>query len=550
MSLVIAIIPARGGSKGIPRKNLRPLAGKPMIFYSIAACLKAKSIDEVFVSTDDEEIALFAQRFGATVLMRNVELADDLSTLDPVIIHATEQVENELGVNASIIVTVQPTSPLIISEDIDSCVELFSTGKALDSVLSVVDDRHLCWTLDEGNATPTYEERVNRQQLKPNYRETGAVIACTRNQLALGTRIGRNVALLELPQLRSFDIDNFSDFYLCESILNRKRIVFAVVGYSEVGLGHAYRAIMLAHEFVQYDLVFVCEEKSKLAREQIEKFNYSVVSCLDGDLSDSIIALAPDLVINDILDTDGDYIDALKGEGIKVVNFEDLGAGSKKADLVINALYPNPMPYGHIKSGAEYFCLRDEFLHRPTNSEKDEVCNILVTFGGVDEGDLTGRVLSLIAPWCIENSIKVTVVQGPGYSHQNALDNILMKFDSQWVEVISNTSCISEYMMNADVAVTSGGRTVLELAALDVPMIVICQNKREQSHTFASSQNGIINLGYRGDVEDQEILSAVSSLAKDRELYSSVKKRLIEFDLSKGKQRVCNLIGSLINAGE
>jgi CMP-N-acetylneuraminic acid synthetase/spore coat polysaccharide biosynthesis predicted glycosyltransferase SpsG len=550
MSLVIAIIPARGGSKGIPRKNLRPLAGKPMIFYSIAACLKAKSIDQVFVSTDDEEIALFAQRFGATVLMRDLELADDLSTLDPVIVHATEQVESELGVSASIIVTVQPTSPLIISEDIDRCVEFFSSSKGLDSVLSVVDDRHLCWTLDEGNATPAYEERVNRQQLKPNYRETGAVIACTRNQLILGTRIGSNVALLEVPQMRSFDIDNFSDFYLCESILNRKRIVFAVVGYFEVGLGHAYRAIMLAHEFVQYDLVFVCEEKSNLAKEQIEKFNYRVVSCADGELSDSIIALAPDLVVNDILDTDGDYIDALKGAGIKVVNFEDLGAGSKKADLVINALYPNPMPYGHIKSGAEYFCLRDEFLHRPIDSEKDEVRNILVTFGGVDEGDLTGRVLSLIAPWCIENSIKITVVLGPGYAHQNTLGDILMELDLRWVDVVSNTTRISEFMMNADIAVTSGGRTVLELAALDVPMVVICQNKREQSHTFASSQNGIINLGYRGDAKDQEILSAVSSLAKDRELYSSVKKRLIEFDLSKGKQRVCNLIGSLINAGE
>jgi CMP-N-acetylneuraminic acid synthetase/spore coat polysaccharide biosynthesis predicted glycosyltransferase SpsG len=550
MSLIIAIIPARGGSKGIPRKNLRPLAGKPMIFYSISACLKAESIDQVFVSTDDEEIALFARRFGATVLMRDPKFADDLSTLDPVIINATEQAESESSVKASIIVTVQPTSPLITSEDIDGCVELFSKDKSLNSVLSVVDDRHLCWTLNEGKAMPAYDERVNRQQLKSNFRETGAVIACTRGQLAHGTRIGNNVALLEVPQMRSFDIDNFSDFYLCESILGRKKIVFAVVGYPEVGLGHAYRAIMLAHEFVQYDLVFVCEERSALAKQQIEKFNYNVISCADGELSESIMALSPDLVINDILDTKTEYINTLTGAGIRVVNFEDLGPGCKKADLVINALYPNPMPYGHIKSGAEYFCLRDEFLHRPADLDDKEIQNILITFGGVDEGDLTGRVLSILAPWCKSNSIVLTVVQGPGYAHQNTLNDTVAAFDTKWIELVNNTTRISDYMINTDIAITSGGRTVLELAALDVPMVVICQNEREQSHTFASSQNGIINLGFRQSVEDDEILSAVSSLVSDRELYRSVKNRLIEFDLTKGKQRVCDLIGSLINVGE
>lgn len=550
MSSVIAIIPARGGSKGIPRKNLRPLAGKPMIFYSIAACLKSKQIDQVFVTTDDEEIALFAERFGAIALMRDPALANDQTTLDPVIVNAVEQAEKKLDIYASIIVTVQPTSPLISSDDIDKSVAFFKADNSLNTVLSVVDDRHLCWTLEDEVAKPVYEARLNRQQLKSNYRETGAVIACTKEQLIQGTRIGSNVALLEVDQIRSFDIDNFSDFYLCESILNRKRIVFAVVGYPEVGLGHAYRAIMLAHEFVHYDLIFICEEKSKLAKEQIEKFNYSVVTCADGSLSDSIIKLSPDIVINDILDTNSEYVNSLKSSGIKVVNFEDLGAGSKKADLVINALYPNPMPYGHVKSGAEYFCLRDEFLHRPATSNDNVIRNILITFGGVDEGDLTGRTLSIIAPWCIENNITLTVVQGPGYTHKKNLSSAVVVYNTKLIELVSNTNRISEYMINADIAITSGGRTVLELAALDVPMVVICQNEREQSHTFASSQNGIINLGYRQSVKDQEILSAVTSLATDRELYCSIKKRLKEFDLTKGKQRVCQLIDSLLNAGE
>ena len=89
----VAIIPARGGSKGIPRKNLRPRAGKPLIFYSINACIKAKGITDIVVTTDDDEIALFAVRFGAKVFMRDPKIATDLATLDPVIIDAVDKIE-------------------------------------------------------------------------------------------------------------------------------------------------------------------------------------------------------------------------------------------------------------------------------------------------------------------------------------------------------------------------------------------------------------------------------------------------------------------------
>ena len=109
------------------------------------------------------------------------------------------------------------------------------TDSKFDTVQTVVDDRHLCWTIDNGRAKPTYNARVNRQDLPSNYKETGAVIACTRQQLKSGGRIGENVGLVEVPQNRSFDIDNFSDLYLCEAMLSRKKIVFTVVGYAEVG---------------------------------------------------------------------------------------------------------------------------------------------------------------------------------------------------------------------------------------------------------------------------------------------------------------------------
>src|SRR5690606_1669375 len=348
---VVVVIPARGGSKGIPRKNLRPLAGKPMIYYAIQAAKSAKAVNDVYVSTDDEEIALFAERFGAKVVMRPAELAVDAATLDPTIKDAMERIECIDGIYY-LIVTVQPTSPLINPLDINNCVEKFSSNDEVETVISVVDDRHLCWSVDNGTPIPVYQERVNRQKLPANYRETGAIIACRRNVLRNGSRIGRNVELLEIPHLRSFDIDTYADFYLCESMLLRRRLVFVVIGYPEVGLEHAYRALMLANQLVKFDITFVCLPGSELAAKQISSNNYRVVVS-EGDVLDTVVSLEPDIVINDILDTSLEYVSSLKSYGAKVVNFEDLGAGAAAADIVFNALYEDGLVGGNVYSRSE-----------------------------------------------------------------------------------------------------------------------------------------------------------------------------------------------------
>ena len=171
---VVAIIPARGGSKGVPRKNLRPLLGKPLIAYSIGSSLEAKNVNRVVVSTEDEEIAMFAERFGAEVIMRPAELATDHATIDPVVQHAVCEAEKRWDEHYDIIVTVQVTSPLLCAEDIESVVAMFD-DPSVDTVISVTDDRHLRWEERQGEIFPLYENRVNRQELPPTYRETGAI---------------------------------------------------------------------------------------------------------------------------------------------------------------------------------------------------------------------------------------------------------------------------------------------------------------------------------------------------------------------------------------
>jgi CMP-N-acetylneuraminic acid synthetase/spore coat polysaccharide biosynthesis predicted glycosyltransferase SpsG len=546
---IVAIIPARGGSKGIPRKNLRPLANKPLIFYSIDACLNADSVDEVVVTTDDDEIALLAERFGANVVMRPAHLSDDVATLDPVIAHAAEVLERQKDIRFDLIVTVQPTSPLVLSEDIDLAITKFENAE-VDSVISVVEDVHLCWGIEDNEPVPRYAERVNRQSLPLNYKETGAIIACRRAQISKGTRIGSKVALHMMPHARSFDIDSLPDLYLCEAMLMHKHIVITAVGRPDLGMGHVFRVALLANELVQHKIEFVCEEADILAFEYLSTLNYKVRMVNEGERLNEILELKPDLVINDILDTDLHYMMGLKSAGLKVVNFEDIGPGAEHADIVVNALYPNLLPSDRVLTGERYFCLRDEFLYLSDDSFSDDVKRVLLTFGGIDENNLTSKVLVSIVDTCKKNNIHVDIVVGPGFAHEAELLSVIRKLDYEGVEYISATKRISDYMLSADVAITSGGRTVFELVAVGVPTVVLCQNEREETHTFASSEHGIINLGLCHTVESEFIAEAFTKLVDDKRLREIMRAKMDAVDLRGGKARVIGEIKALIMGKE
>jgi CMP-N,N'-diacetyllegionaminic acid synthase len=137
---VFALVLARGGSKRIPKKNIKELAGKPLIAYSIEAGKKSKYIDRIITSTDDTEIAEVAERFGSEVpFMRPAELANDTATDFPVFLHALEWLEKNKGWKPDIIVQLRPTSPLRTPEQIDAAIELLASHPEADSVRTVAE---------------------------------------------------------------------------------------------------------------------------------------------------------------------------------------------------------------------------------------------------------------------------------------------------------------------------------------------------------------------------------------------------------------------------
>jgi len=225
---IIAVIPARGGSKTIPRKNIRLVNGKPLIYYTIAEALKSKYLGRIIVSTEDEEIAQIAKEYGAEVVARPRELAQDDTPSLPVVQHVIKYLEETEGFSPDTIVVLQPTSPLRTVEDIDEAIQKFWESEC-DSVVSVCEVEHpIQWMyrLDGDRLKPLVRggEKVTRRQDAPAiYRLNGAVYVTGRNVIMKQNRIlGNDTRAYIMPPARSIDIDSEIDLKLAELLIRER----------------------------------------------------------------------------------------------------------------------------------------------------------------------------------------------------------------------------------------------------------------------------------------------------------------------------------------
>jgi spore coat polysaccharide biosynthesis predicted glycosyltransferase SpsG len=171
---------------------------------------------------------------------------------------------------------------------------------------------------------------------------------------------------------------------------------------------------------------------------------------------------------------------------------------------------------------------------------KQDVKNILITFGGVDPNNYTEKVIRTINGYCSENNIKVTVIAGFGYEKYDTIN------EYSNVAVKQNVSNISDYMLKADLIFTSAGRTVYEVASIGTPAIVMEQNKREMTHFFASSEFGFSNLGLGYEVEDNDLFTEFIRLVDSFEIRKEMNELMLKQNLKLGRKRVRKIIQDLI----
>ena len=533
---ILALIPARGGSKGIPKKNLRLMNGKPLIAYAIENAKKSKYIRDVFVTTDSKEIEEVSKLYGAAVIKRDNELSSDLVTLDPVIYHAMLKAEKETGKFYDAVITLQPTSPLLNVETLDSAIEYFISGN-FETVISVVNKPHLAWGVKDSELVPLYSERKNRQELTPQYLETGAFVISKRNVVVPESRIGSKTSVYEISEVESIDIDDRNDWLLAETLLKRKKIIFRVEGHLKLGLGHIYNCLTLAFSMMEHDVLLVISKNSREGIEKIKASNlpYRIIES-DADIDALINEFKPDIWVNDCLDTDEKYIRHLKSIIPRVISIEDLGSGIKEADAVINALYDDV----HVYSGWEYVCLRDEFQIESPNIFKQEVSKVLIMFGGTDPANLNKTLYEIILKITDKyKNIKFEFITGLGYKNK---ENGVVTREEKNIFVYPDVPRVTKYMREADLAITSQGRTIFELAAMRIPAIVLSQNEREQTHFFAQMENGFLNLGVGAKVDSVLIENTLEWLVSTAIVRKNMYEIMGKYDLRKGLKRVKNII--------
>jgi YrbI family 3-deoxy-D-manno-octulosonate 8-phosphate phosphatase len=226
---IIAIIPARGGSKGIPKKNIKPLNGRPLISYMIEAAKESKYIKRVFVSTDDLEIAEISKRFGASVIERPIEISGDTASSESALLHGLEYLKEKERYEPEILVFLQCTSPLTITDDIDETIKALMRDDA-DSALAVTSFHYFVWKEENGNLIGVNHDkriRPRRQDREKQYLETGSVyVMKVRDFLKHKHRFFGKTVYHIIPDERTLEIDEPFDFEVAE-IRMKKRVTHA-----------------------------------------------------------------------------------------------------------------------------------------------------------------------------------------------------------------------------------------------------------------------------------------------------------------------------------
>ena len=217
----LGIIPARGGSKGIPKKNIKLLNGKPVIAYTLEAALSS-TIDRVVVSTDCQEIAQVAKQFGVEVIIRPSELAKDSTPTLPVLQH----IVNNINKTFDAVVTLQPTSPLRVAKHINEAIELFKNDDMADSLVSVIEVPHNYMPeklMDiKGKYLVGNSEAKRRQEINRAYARNGAAIYITKASRLDKYIFGGNILPYFMSKINSIDVDDLEDWEIVNRIIRDK----------------------------------------------------------------------------------------------------------------------------------------------------------------------------------------------------------------------------------------------------------------------------------------------------------------------------------------
>lgn len=522
------VIPAVKKNVAFDNDLVKKLDDRLLLQHAIDKALRLEKRSMVWVVTDSQEIELIAQRAGVRCV-RDATLRiedNDLRSLAPLL--------DRVGCECPAFLVLWPYAPLLGVPDLEAAWSEFVLRRH-DAMVSV---RKL-----------EPELYLSHQGLQPVglglplYRKIRAFEFLSRAYLEGGDHPVQPW-VVEDPRI---EIASFRDWWVCEKLLRRRRIVFRVIGSNSLGMGHIYRALTLAHEISDHEIVFQCSREHDVAVNKIAGYEYFLKVSEPDALTEDLLELHPDLVVLDALDTDAAEVRRLREHGIRVASFEDLGSGARETDLTINELYDIPaFEGGNVLWGHACAFLREEFHGAKRHRFEERIRTILLTFGGADPSDMTMSVLAAVEGWCRARGIGIHIVCGTAYLHKDRL-RAHIAASGGGIEATFETGVMSRIMESCQLAISSNGRTAYELAHMRLPSLILEHNEREHTHKFTSLENGFVNLGVWRDLGDHaEVLRALERLVDDAPFRRGLHEAMSRFDFVANKARVVKSLLALV----
>jgi len=531
MNRKLIVIPAIKKNAAIPDQLIKKLNGITLIQRAIDTALElANSVDQVLIITDSDEIGLIAQRNGIT-FKKDKALFLNSENIVTEVINRTKDFSQEN------VFLYRANTPLIESSDLQSAYLKFL--ELNNSILvSVKKEDRRVFSVNNGFLVKTKIDNFCE--------EIGAFYIFNKSVVTKGNF--KQVPFF-VSSRKSIEIRNYQNWWICEKMLQRKRIVFHVFGSHKIGMGHIFHSLSLAHEIINHEVILVCNEKYELAVKKIASLDYKVIASKDEERT--ILDLNPDMVINDVLNTEKDFILKLKENGAMVINFEDLGSGSSHADAVFNELYETPQKEGaHYFWGHKYLTLRDEFYSAKPNLFVNRVEEVLIMFGGTDQNNLTLETLKVILDTCQMKKIMISIVCGAGYMYLDRLTDFISKCGYDKIELHQAIFHLSEIMERSQVAISSNGRSVYELAEMNIPSVIISHHKRELTHDFAKQETGFVNIGVFNENTSVDIRGAFTKLIDNKNYRLQLYQNMNKYNFLGNKKNVMHKIYDMLDKQE
>ncbi|MHA1765828.1 MAG: UDP-2,4-diacetamido-2,4,6-trideoxy-beta-L-altropyranose hydrolase [Promethearchaeota archaeon] len=547
MSTVLALMPVLEGNETIPKMYSRFLINKPLVLYLSENVRNSTRINDFYIITDDENIAHISELHDFKYFYVSSTFQNGNMNFDKLLFDVREKIEEKEKKKYDYIIILNPNWPLIRSETLDYAIyEVIRYGAEIGISVRTSNEIEGSYWLEKDDGFGKKINIYNEKQFQKGevLKKIDGLFIIKTDIIKYGNWENLNkIKLLRLNFPENLDVNTHLDWWIIEKYLKRKRILIRADGYNEIGLGHIYRTLSLANQLIDHEISFVSKKEHQLGVKLIQEHNYDIKTfTTNSEFNQILEEFKPNIVINDILDTEREYVLDLKKKGYFVVNFEDLGPGAIEADLVINALFKRKNFYENHYWGRDYYILREEFFMVGKKKIKEKVENILITFGGTDPNNYTERILKILNEMGL-NDVKINVIVGLGYKNVEKLKERVKNYNLN-MTIKQHVKNISKYMHEADIAITPAGRTVYELASIGVPTIVLVENEPSLLHAFANEKNGIINLGLGYEIPDEKIKNAIKKLMNDYGLRKKCNELMLKNNLKSGINNVLGLIFS------